>query len=79
MPVSVRLDDTLEARLRKIAEAEGISVSEVLRRAAVRYCEEVAGNNLDIRLADIVGIVHSAGRPTRRSNRTAGRRARKRS
>jgi len=78
MPVSVRLDDTLEARLRRIAEAEGISVSEVLRRAAVRYCEEVAGNNLDIRLADILGIVHSTGRRIRRGNRTAARRARKR-
>jgi predicted DNA-binding protein len=44
MPTSVRLDPELEARLRAIADSEGVPLSEVLRRAAHRYLKETAGS-----------------------------------
>lgn len=67
MPTSVRLDPKLKARLAKLAEAEGVSVSELLRRAAARYCDELAATSLALRLADVVGIVESAGGRARRT------------
>lgn len=67
MPTSVRLDPELEARLRKLAEAEGVSVSELLRRAAARYCDELAATSLALRLADVLGVVQSTGGRARRT------------
>ncbi len=67
MPTSVRLDPGLEARLRKMAKAEGVPLSELLRRAAARYCNELANASLDLRLADVVGVVRSTGGRARRT------------
>ncbi len=67
MPTSVRLDPGLTARLRKLAKTEGVPLSELLRRAAARYCNELANASLDLRLADVVGIVRSTGGRARRS------------
>lgn len=66
MPTSVRLDSALEARLRKLAEREGVPLSALLRRAAARYCDEAAAS-LDLRLADVVGTARSAGGRARRT------------
>ena len=67
MPTSVRLDPGLTARLRKLAKTEGVPLSELLRRAAARYCNELANASLDLRLADVIGIVRSTGGRARRS------------
>ena len=61
MTVSVRLDENLEQRLRKIAEAEGVSLSEVIRRAAGLYWERHAGSSLELRLVDVLGKMKSRG------------------
>jgi predicted DNA-binding protein len=67
MPTSVRLDPEVAARLRKMAKTEGVPLSELLRRAAARYCNELANTSLDLRLADVVGVVGSTGGRARRS------------
>ncbi len=67
MPTSVRLDSALEARLRKLAEREGVPLSALLRRAAARYCDEAAAASLDLRLADVIGTARSAGGRARRT------------
>lgn len=67
MTVSVRLDENLEERLRKIAEAEGVSLSEVIRRAADLYWDRHAGSSLELRLADVLGKVKSRGGRARRT------------
>lgn len=61
MPTSLRLDPELEARLEKLAASEGVTVSEILRRAATRYCDELAAGSLPLRLVDVLGIVQSRG------------------
>lgn len=67
MAKSFRLDPALEARLERAAQADGTSTSEIIRRAVVRYCEEVLGNTLHPRLADVIGIGHGGGGRARRS------------
>ncbi len=67
MPTSVRFDPELEARLKALAEAEGVPLSELLRRAAARYYQERAAGNLALRLADVVGRVESTGGRARRT------------
>lgn len=68
MPTSVRLDPDLEARLRTMAESEGVPLSEVLRRAAQRYVGETA-SSLRVRLADAIGAVKSGGGRARRTGK----------
>lgn len=58
---SVRLDDELEARLAEAARASGQPVSQIIRDAVAERCEELLGQRLDLRLADVVGAVSSAG------------------
>jgi len=67
MPTSVRLDPELEARLRKLAEVEGVPLSELLRRAAARYCDELTAASLTLKLADVLGVVQSTGGRARRT------------
>ncbi len=67
MPTSVRLDPELEARLKKLAEVEGVPLSELLRRAVARYCDELTAASLDLRLADVIGVVESRGGRARRT------------
>lgn len=78
MPTSVRLDPDLEARLRAVADSEGVPLSEVLRRAAQRYVDETGGS-LRVRLADAIGTVRSGGGRTRRTGETFKRLVRRRS
>jgi predicted transcriptional regulator len=65
MPTSVRLDPALEAKLRAIARAEGIPLSEVMRRAAQRFVDDTG--SLLVRMADAIGAVKSGGGRGRRS------------
>jgi predicted DNA-binding protein len=79
MPSSVRLGRDLEIRLRQVAEAEGVRVSELVRRAVAAYVEEVARDSLRLRLSDVLGVVKSSGGRARRTGeafRRALRRAR---
>lgn len=77
MPTSVRLDRELEARLRAIAESEGVPLSEVLRRAAQHYLKETGGS-LRVRLADAVGAVRSGGGRAQRTGKRFKRLIRRR-
>jgi predicted DNA-binding protein len=78
MPTSVRLDPGLEARLRAFAEAEGVPLSAVLRRAAQRLLTDT-GDSLRVRLADAIGAVRSSGGRARRTGASFKRLARRRS
>ncbi len=78
MPTSVRLDPDLEARLRAIAESEGVPLSEVLRRAAQHYLNETGGT-LRVRLADAIGTVRSGGGRAQRTGESFKRLVRRRS
>jgi len=77
MPTSVRLDRELEARLRAVAEAEGVPLSEVLRRAAQHYLNETGGS-LRVRLADAIGTVRSGGGRAQRTGESFKRLVRRR-
>ena len=78
MPTSVRLDRELEARLRAIAESEGVPLSAVLRRAAHYYLNGTGGF-LQVRLADVIGIVRSGGGRAQRTGERFKRLMRRRS
>lgn len=67
MAKSFRLDPGLEARLERAAHAEGTSTSESIRRAVGRYCEQVLGDTLATRLADVIGVGRGGGGRARRS------------
>lgn len=77
MPTSVRLDPDLEARLRAIAAAEGVPLSEVVRRAAAQYVGKTG--SLRLRLADAIGAVRSGGGRARRTGESFKRLVRRRS
>lgn len=61
MAKSVRLSAELEARLRETAAAEGVRVSESIRRAVTRHCDDVLGASLASRLADVAGAIRTRG------------------
>jgi len=66
---SVRLGQELEARLEEASQITGEPVSEIIREAVRRRCDEVLGGRLDRRLADVIGVV-SAGGNSRKTGRT---------
>ena len=65
---SVRLGQELEAQLEEAAQITGEPVSEIIREAVRRRCDEVLGGRLDRRLADVIGVV-SAGGSSRKTGR----------
>jgi predicted transcriptional regulator len=58
---SVRLDEELENRLEEAARASGEPVSEIIREAVRRRCDEMLGGRLDRRLADVIGVIGAGG------------------
>ena len=66
---SVRLDDTLETRLREAARIAGVPTSTFIRQAIEERCERVLAERLDSRLADVIGLVRSDGGRARRSGK----------
>ncbi len=64
---SVRLDDNLQAKLKRAARALAMTQSEFVRDALARRCDEVLGDSLEQRLAPVVGIVNSSGDRAARS------------
>ncbi|MHC4080679.1 MAG: ribbon-helix-helix protein, CopG family [Planctomycetota bacterium] len=66
---SVRLNEELEARLDEAARVTGLSVSELIRDAVRRRCDELLGERLGARLGDVTGAVASRGGHSRRTGR----------
>lgn len=64
---SVRLDETLETRLREAARVAGVPPSTFIRKAIEERCDRVLAGRLDLRLTDVIGAIHSRGG---RANRT---------
>ena len=64
---SVRLDESLEARLEEAAVLTGQPVSVIIRQAIEERCEAILGQRLAHRLRDVVGIVRSKGGRARRT------------
>ena len=58
---SVRLESALESRLEEAARITGQPVSKIIREAVKKRCDEVLGDSLDQRLADVVGVVSAGG------------------
>lgn len=58
---SVRLDETLEVRLREAARMAGVPPSTFIRQAVEERCDRVLAERLDLRLADVIGTIHSQG------------------
>lgn len=66
---SVRLDKTMESRLREAARLAGVPVSVLIRQAIEDQCDRVLAQRLDLRLADVIGVVHSSGGRARRTGK----------
>jgi Arc/MetJ-type ribon-helix-helix transcriptional regulator len=66
---SVRLDAALETKLRAAARMEGVSESELIRQAIGQRCDTILANRADLRLADVIGIVHGGGGRARDASR----------
>jgi len=75
---SVRLDETLEARLEEAARVSGEPVSAIIRRAIEQHCEQILGQRLAHRLTDIVGAVRSRGGRAHRTGEAFNKLLRKR-
>ena len=66
---SVRLDEELEARLEEAARVTGRTVSELIRDAVRRRCDELLGGRFRSQLGDVTGAVASRGGQSRRTGR----------
>ena len=62
---SVRLNETLEARLREAARLTGVPPSTFIRQAVEERCDRVLADRLDLRLSDVIGTVPHGGRANR--------------
>lgn len=65
---SVRLDTEIEKQLERAAEISGVSESEFIREAIRRQADQILGQSLETRLADVVGTVRSEGGRARRAH-----------
>jgi hypothetical protein len=58
---SVRLDPAIEARLKRVAEITGKTVSRVVQEAVEEHCDAVLqAEPLDVALAGFIGCLHSS-------------------
>lgn len=57
MPKSFRMDEDLEGKLKQAADVAGVPESVLIREAVTRRCDEILGDNLRARLADVIGAV----------------------
>jgi hypothetical protein len=58
---SVRLEPSLDERVRRAAAAEGSSVSAFLRSAAAERADRALSHRNSDQLADVIGVVHGGG------------------
>ena len=70
---SIRLDATSEDRLKRAAEASGMSRSEFIRSAVSDRCDAVLGHTLAERLQGSLGVIRSGGGRARRTGRKLGK------
>jgi hypothetical protein len=66
---SLRLDSDFEDAIERAAEARGESVSEFLRRAAADRVDATWSEDVEVRFADVLGVIHSRGGRARRTGR----------
>jgi Arc/MetJ-type ribon-helix-helix transcriptional regulator len=66
---SVRLEPELDAQLQEAARATGRPVSEIIREAIRKWCDDWRGDRLDRRLSDVIGSARSGGGDSRRTGR----------
>lgn len=66
---SVRLEPELEIELDAAARATGQPVSQIIREAVRRRCRELREDRLDVRLADVIGVVSGDGGNSRHTGR----------
>ncbi len=67
MPRSVRFPHDLEKELDRVASAEGVPPSAIIRRAVQQYCTVVLSKSARDQLTDVIGTVRSKGGRARRS------------
>jgi hypothetical protein len=70
MPI-LRTEPFLDERVRRAAAAEGISVSEFVRKAAAERAERTLAHSNSDRLADVIGAVRGGGRGRARDSGAA--------
>ncbi len=58
---SVRLGDELEGKLKRAARKQGVSESDFIRAAIAERADSMLGDDLESRLAGIIGAVHAGG------------------
>ncbi len=64
---TVRFPQDLENQLARVASAEGVRPSAVIRRAVRQYCTGVLSKSARDQLADVIGTIRSKGGRARRS------------
>jgi len=69
---SVRLDDEMEQRVRRAAKAEGVTVSEFIRRAAADRSESTLSADAESRLADVLGAIRGRSDQARQTGQAFG-------
>ncbi|MGI8607877.1 MAG: hypothetical protein ACR2MY_01415 [Candidatus Dormibacteria bacterium] len=69
---SLRLQPTLEARLKQAAEAAGVTESELMRAAVGEKVDAILGDRPDQRLASVIGLVHGGGGRARDAHQRFG-------
>lgn len=62
------MDAEVEKQLERAAEVAGVSESEFIREAIRRRADQILGESLEGRLADVVGTVRSKGGRARRAH-----------
>lgn len=66
---SVRLGEELEQQLEKAAQVTGQPASHIIRDGVRQRCNELLGDNLRDRLADVIGAVGSGGASSRHTGK----------
>jgi len=61
MSKSFRLDPDMERRLERVARAQGVPVSALIREAVSRHCDDIAEHSLRVALDDVIGLVETSG------------------
>jgi Ribbon-helix-helix protein, copG family len=69
---SVRLDPKLQARLKQAARLSGVTESDFIRAAITERSNAALTNDLEGRLAGLVGAVHSKGGRARQAHERYG-------
>lgn len=75
---TIRVDDSLNAQLEEAARISGEPVSTIVRRAIEAHCHHILEQRLSVRLADVIGVVHSEGGRARRTGEVFAKQLRSR-